>query len=692
MKRAKGGLTHVHVYLLHIISVMLTGFACGNSAQPQPTGEEGTVAARNTLAATPTTAAPACRESGGKTPVSIAWKETLGAGAVKRVGDLLAAQVVNNSRVAQKGSILITAAGLDGRVVKRELATFSLDPGATQEVSLPVKALPVQSEVATSLAALQVELDGPVGKIHPSRTSNIHYIFGGGYARAEFYTPAEAHRLPNGGLRTANPMDVRGRVADASGLLQEVATSSAATGGGGSRQGLAAVNVAPKDWVSYADGIASIVPKATKAPMMLLQDITENIHVDWLVGYSDVGLGEDFLVSAWPSYAWASFASLIISSTDWQTYYYYGQLDGNADTGNIDLPASTTLYATVYTYTRDNSIYSAFSSVYDDGYGEGLVSVTFPFETGSGGGYQGLAVPFNDEAIQVAAVTGFMQRRNLEIPTELGIAAQEYFLLHTNKGCPDGNGGFENLVSCASSPIGIYYGPSSGGWQEPGAWWKFLVAHEIGHAVQQYYVGFPTTFNYDEVIDQNHRRCRCDQVSTATQHCLNSQEGWTEGAAEGWAHSIADKTFNDNTEANATFAYYKEFQNSDEDYDYSMPPQAKDGFGDPSNNFDLRWNWLKCSPTYVESGVEYDWMRFYYNISSQDSGRASTRVSTVDLFYIYRLACSGQMYGSCNSGNVQNLNSNSLRYNGALPYYGNNPSDPRYLRFVEYGDIEGVLY
>jgi hypothetical protein len=244
------------------------------------------------------------------------------------------------------------------------------------------------------------------------------------------------------------------------------------------------------------------------------------------------------------------------------------------------------------------------------------------------------------------------------------------------------------LWSCEHTSTEIYYGPHSGGWQEPGAWWKHIIAHEIGHAVQEYNMGLPGSLDYDEVIDQNHKRCRCDNVSTATQHCLNSKEGWNVGGVEGWAHSIADKTFNNNTQANATFVYYKEFQNSDTDNDYSMPPQAKDGFGSPSNNFDRRWNTNMCTFG-LTSSVEYDWMRFYYNIGSQDSGRASTRVSTSNLFYIYKLACSGSMDGECNSGNSLDLNWTRLVNDGALPFFGSN-SDPRYVRFVDYGSIEGV--
>ena len=182
--------------------------------------------------------------------------------------------------------------------------------------------------------------------------------------------------------------------------------------------------------------------------------------------------------------------------------------------------------------------------------------------------------------------------------------------------------------------------------------------------------------------------CNCNGVpSEQGQHCLNSQGPWDVGAKEGFAQFYGDKLYNFDTEPNATFVYYKPFPNSTTPGDDAPPPVAKDGFGDYYNNPgpDLRWNMKKCGGGYNGTSVEYDWMRFYYNIGSQDSGRAATRTQMLDLFAIYKLACGTQ----CTPSNYTNVAFNSLN-SAAESYYNGGPGDARYQRFNTWGFNEGI--
>jgi len=424
-------------------------------------------------------------------------------------------------------------------------------------------------------------------------------------------------------------------------------------------------------------------PKGARGPAGLLNDVVENVWFYWLAGYSDSGFGEDyFWYNGWPNYERASFASLIISSTDWQTYYYYGQLNWLGNTGNITLPVNTTLYATIITYTQDNNG-TAFASLYNSGGGEGLVWITTAF---TASGDQAILVPFNDEAVQTAAVTGLIQQREYSEPGSRGLPVGTTFNIHSNTGCPDGNGGIDNRMSCSMGTT-IDIGPNSGGNQEPGAWWKFIIAHEIGHSVQSLGSGIPGSLNYTGV-DNGHLQCRCDNVSTYQGHCLNSKETFTAGASEGFAQSYADRVFNYDGQQNATFVNYKEFQNSDTPSDFTYPPMAKDGYGSPSNP-DIKWNVNKCSYTTLPTAVEYDWMRFHYRIAAHDtgSGGPSTRTALPDLFNIYKMACSGNTVDPCTPSNSTNLVWENLR-SAAETYYGAN--DSRYFRFRDTGILEGV--
>ncbi len=213
-----------------------------------------------------------------------------------------------------------------------------------------MSALPVQSEVALSFAALQVELAGPVGPVRPSSTRQLYYIFSGGYAQAELYTSNEVLTLPDHGLRTADPMNVSGRVLDAQGAVQEVNASSA-TLGMAPRQGLSLVNAAPSNRVSYANGVPEIVASGNSAPTPMTS-VSEVLYFYWSVNYADSGLGEDVWSAPWPQVP-ASYTAMLITDTSWWTVYYDGELNWAGGTGNLMLPASTTLYATIYTFTRD---------------------------------------------------------------------------------------------------------------------------------------------------------------------------------------------------------------------------------------------------------------------------------------------------------------------------------------------------
>ena len=470
--------------------LLLLVCACGNNAQQESGISERAVTTRS--AVTSVSAAPACREAAGKTAVSIAWKQALGGGTVKQANDLLVAQVVNNTRVAQQGTVVATAIGLDGQRAERPVGTFNLAAGATQDVSVPMSALPVQSEVALSFAVLQVELAGPVGSVRPSSTRQVYYIYSGGYTQAELYTSDEVLTIPDHGLRTADPMDVRGRVLDAQGAVQEVNASSA-TLGMAPRQGLSLVNAAPSK-LSYANGVPEIVASGNSAPTPMTS-VSEVLYFYWSVNYADSGLGEDVWSAPWPQVP-ATYAAMWITDTNWQTTYYYGELNELGSTGHLDLPASTNFYATIWTFARDTN-YTTFVNMIDPGGGPGILSVTIPFTTGSSGGFVELVVPFNDEAVQTAAVASKILYDEFSSPGSRGITPGSIFNIYSNTGCPT----YGDLVSCYDGPItngqaSIYYGPQSGGNQETGAWWKFLIAHEIGHAVQDFGSGIPSGSPY----------------------------------------------------------------------------------------------------------------------------------------------------------------------------------------------------
>jgi hypothetical protein len=173
-------------------------------------------------------------DGAGPTQVTMQWKERLG-GAAKKAGESLLAEITNNTDEPQQGRLVLAAVRLASRVANRPVGKFSVPARGRTTVTVPVSALPIQCEVALSYAVLQAEIDSPEGVLRLS-SRLLHYIFSGGYTQAELYSDDEVRMLPNGGLRTSDPMDVRGKVLDASGTMQDIDDKANATPGRG-RQG-----------------------------------------------------------------------------------------------------------------------------------------------------------------------------------------------------------------------------------------------------------------------------------------------------------------------------------------------------------------------------------------------------------------------------------------------------------------------
>jgi hypothetical protein len=439
----------------------------------------------------PASKGPGCLQSPGKTAVSIGWKQALGGGALKASSELLAAQLTNNTNVAQRGKIVVSAVGLDGRVAERTLGAFNLAPGATSDVSLPISGLPIQSEGSLSFAILQAEMAGPVGPVRPASTSLVYYIFDNDYAQAQLYTSSEVATLPNGGLRAADPMDVRGRVVDDQGATKEV-DASAAMPAGAPRQGLARINVAPSSLITYPNGVPQLAAKAISTPEPLTS-VTCYVGLSWLVYYYDQNYGEDVWNNASWFYAPASYSAVLITSTDFQTTYWWNYVNtwgmAGGVTGSISLPANTTLYATIFTFSEGPNG-THFNNWLNIGGTDYTISAVLPFSTGSGGLID-LHVPYNSEVVETTAVSDLILHQDGETGSR-GLVAGSIFNLYSNTGCPD----HDQTWSCEqdSDPCQqgecMYYGTQSGGFLTEGAYWKFIVAHEISHGVMEFGMGW----------------------------------------------------------------------------------------------------------------------------------------------------------------------------------------------------------
>jgi len=622
--------------------------------------------------------------------VSLSWKEKMG-GSAKSANDTLVAELSNNTNAPQTGRLLLVGLGLDGRIVTRPMGTYSLAANAKSTVTVPVSALPVQSEAAASFSVLQVEYDRMQGPIR-SQTRPLYYIFSGGYAKVELYSSEELRKLPNGGLRTNDPMDVRGRVWNsATSTMAAIDTKATATAGD-AQQGLTVpVGVKPGQIRTLERGKSPNSPAASAlTPMIAPLVATSSVRVClyWDVWYNDSGFGED--VWPWQGYAWVPASYVYAVVGDSTTRYFEGNVDKSGCTQYFQVPASSTVSAIWWTdwqidwargiqfdnWSSVNGLYDPYGAT-DGNYQPSAVSISF-YTPGPGQqSSKNLRPIYNDDVIQVAAVTGLMLKTNDDRVAAgldpLTTVTNSYQQIMANLGCSDARPD----TACPG-----LIGPQSGGNGEPGAWWKFLIAHELGHSFGQrmdvsnvHEPGEFDTLPY----------CRCDQVINGPEHCLQMLHGSGPASLEGAAHYFSTKIWNNDSQANAKFVYYKKFQNVDGTITY--PPYGYEGFNP------VKWMENHCSggPNWTGMGTEWDWLTFRYNIASRDR---TNRTMSTDVNGIMNRACLG--YPGCDS----NWSLPPGQYDGytesivdaARNWYGGSYGDPRYQRFQQAGVNHGIAH
>jgi hypothetical protein len=265
----------------------------------------------------------------------------------------------------------------------------------------------------------------------------------------------------------------------------------------------------------------------------------------------------------------------------------------------------------------------------------------------------------------------------------------------------------------AAGPVNgpVKFRPDDPGGPQPfsDSFWKFVIAHEIGHKIQQRTMGVLRS-EFERVVGAA-AECSCGHIAGAnTLHCLQSLEHWNAAQAEGFGQFFASRVWNDASGSACTFRYYKEFFN-----DVCMPG-AEDGCvaGPGGVGFiskppvpvscvlPTRWRNNKCfgpgvvpGDVVTDYGTEFDWMGFYYRLNTQG---AAERATMRDIFDVYRYTCNDGNCGSqqlafqaCASavGGTCRPGVNGLRA-GAEQYFGGLNRLDTGQRFQELGDLYGV--
>jgi hypothetical protein len=179
---------------------------------------------------------------------------------------------------------------------------------------------------------------------------------------------------------------------------------------------------------------------------------------------------------------------------------------------------------------------------------------------------------------------------------------------------------------------------------------KFVMMHEFGHFIfSELAGGLNITYEFNGLPDLPGapELCTCAHVTSSNKaHCMQSLEVPSGAQDEGFAHYYAGLVWNDQSQQDCSFAYYKEFKKPD---GVVEPTPVRIDCASPT-----RWRNTRCvnSPATIEyaladMGTELDWLGFYWNVTT----KTSEKVPITDLLSIYRVAC-GRLDRTCAGGKI----------------------------------------
>jgi hypothetical protein len=589
-------------------------------------------------------------EGAGPAPLSLSWRSQFpGIQSVSSV----ALRVQARERVSI--ALELTSEGLDFRTVGRAYGAFDLKPGESREVSVRLVDVPLQGVSYSSQVAVLARTTRADGTTLTQRSPEFHAHFSEDHSRAFVYSGETMERELNGGQLTGDAFALMGRIWTGE-RFEDVADVRRREFGGDPPP-----QAGPHGGFGIAGGVGP-------APVQGYP-----IEVDWTTYFLDAGHGEDFANTLGAQKLDASYASAKIGrvvqspcaatspSDPCVQIVWQGHLDADGRTKVPSPVPGASYFLWIYSEMKKGSTTASVHYWTDRETDSGVRRWRLSFSIPPGLGpvtTPALAVGWHRTSNAAAVMS-----RLFQVP-DLVQDSGGSFRIHANKGCPTESTEIPADDACAPGTT-VYTGPwtrTADG--EPGSLQsKYVVAHEAGHAAMALGPGNPRN---DYHASQTWNLCKCNHVTASNRlHCLQSAEYASTAQVEGFAHFAAARLFNRPTDGDCQFNYYKEFLPV---FGPTKTPPVNVSCRNP-----VAWRDHRCPN--ASFGTEYDWMQFYWNVSTGVNASGVT-----DLYDIYTQACGG----SCSGVNVtwDDLVGAASTHFGAF--------DPHALKFLNDGDTCGV--
>lgn len=454
---------------------------------------------------------------------------------------------------------------------------------------------------------------------------------------AFFYGSETMARRFHGGVVNGNALTAAGRIKRADGTWEQSAPMAAAEATAGFKQGpTSLVLEEPSTQGAFADPVMATTPSSELTASFDFQ-LTAYYRVCtvWSAMFADANHGEDYGTGVDTQPVPASYNQSYVQTYGTNVVVWSGTLDQEGCTPPLRLGGT-------YQISQKPSVSN----------GTSRIDVVTDVLGGVPGTYRYLLTTFSATGVvwplgsvgrinvvpsnpQPPLVNSAAVASRIMVTPDIGLPTLKINLWMAN-GCEAGKP-WSTCTIGADSHIGLL---APNGLTDSD--YKFVMTHEVGHAIQYLSMGTPQNF-YEEPADAmpSSPYCRCDHVDTymGTSHCLQSRERISAAQVEGFAHLVAAKVWNNQAESSCSWAYYKYFLEPP-NAQVSDVPMQKTCSGNP------KWMENMCPTGEADHGVEWDWQSYFWNLNTQ----GNAKVTMPELYAVYQAspACSG----NCMNDNV----------------------------------------
>lgn len=587
-----------------------------------------------------------CNEGAQGAPVSPYWGTTTV--GLQSASHSLATGILNSTTEPLDVSLALRGEGLDGRYVSRDIWAGTIAGGATLEIPVAPSDFPIQSVGSKSTTALVATITDAPTRPHligvRAASAPLVSSFDSTYASVELM--GEDDSAPSVLEGVASPEDIEERMGGLGLALQASA--------GQVWDGSAFVDVTTLTPTTDDSGGATVwrtqkFSAADKtlfdmypAPSWPLGDQPTGMRIcaKFRVDYIDDSRGESIPTGPSVPAAYARMEIFEASATGVGKRLFAGEANANGCAPRLEEVVAGSGYLLKVESRLRSSVRNVDVNVLEPSAPSlpdlaPMMAATMFSIAPTWPASSTIAMSFgHDHRLSAAGAIGrILSTPAIEVPA--GVYAVHIDQCEGKKAEP----GKDPPYTACFYPVGtgvLWLGRNADKRKSHNVDWKFVVAHEFGHAMlfkQKANPRLPETLQEVYGASSTQATCRCDHIVEREDrsHCMQSKEFLGDAETEALAHMVAANTWNI-LDANACESvYYKNVSTGFFVLDAPVPVSCH-----------AKVQWLENACLEANRGVEWDWMNW---MRAVNVGSPASRLTTADVGSLFVQACGGDCSG-----------------------------------------------